>query len=422
MMKKNILLILVVVLMASLVLAEPVFYITTDKDSYGLADPIVVTVGVNKELNEDETNLVGVSIGVSQDFGDSFKDQAEVVDLGEQALYLNPLISMVSASKPYRWKYSSPVVNKIVNQAVPLFRFQISGPHLDGTKELDLVNSYYFNSDLEQVPINIDIKNICVGNDVDVDADQDGVCDVIDNCPLVSNGDQEDSDEDGAGNACDDDDDNDGVVDEEDNCPLVANADGQGADGDQDGIGDACDLDSDNDGVNNDEDNCPFVENPDQANFDGDPQGDACDMDQDDDGVVNEEDDCQNTPENEEVDLENGCSDSQEQDSDGDGINDGDEQEECVYDPDNDGVVNAMPIPEGLDSPNVFTEGPFVGCIKGDLNLDDAVNADDISWFIQYYGDRDNYDPNEPLPVDLNIDEGVTSSDITEFIDAYAYR
>jgi hypothetical protein len=72
--------------------------------------------------------------------------------------------------------------------------------------------------------------------------DLDSVCDATDNCPLVSNPDQADSDADGVGDACEElppvDTDGDGIPDSEDNCPLVSNPDQ--ADSDADGIGDAC--------------------------------------------------------------------------------------------------------------------------------------------------------------------------------------
>ncbi|MFH1723779.1 MAG: thrombospondin type 3 repeat-containing protein, partial [Elusimicrobiota bacterium] len=72
------------------------------------------------------------------------------------------------------------------------------------------------------------------------DADGDGVCPGVDNCPAVANADQADSDGDGLGDACD-------------NCADAANADQADADGD--GAGDACD-------------NCPDTANPDQADSD----------------------------------------------------------------------------------------------------------------------------------------------------------
>lgn len=78
--------------------------------------------------------------------------------------------------------------------------------------------------------------------------------------------------------------DDDGILDEVDNCPLVANADQ--ADADSDGTGDVCDLctDTDGDGYGNpgysantcNLDNCPLVSNPTQADADGDGVGDAC--------------------------------------------------------------------------------------------------------------------------------------------------
>lgn len=107
------------------------------------------------------------------------------------------------------------------------------------------------------------------GFDDDDDDDNDGILDVNDNCPLVANEDQADTDGDGLGDVCDPDDDNDGIPDLDDNCPKTPNPGQEDADGD--GIGDACDEDEDNDGVPNDLDNCPGTETGAVVGLDGCP-------------------------------------------------------------------------------------------------------------------------------------------------------
>ena len=71
------------------------------------------------------------------------------------------------------------------------------------------------------------------------DNDSDGFYDLIDNCPLVSNPDQADSNSDGIGDMCSDIDE-DGIIDAEDNCPENYNP--YQFDEDGDGIGNSCDL------------------------------------------------------------------------------------------------------------------------------------------------------------------------------------
>ncbi len=93
----------------------------------------------------------------------------------------------------------------------------------------------------------------------DIDLDDDGVANCVDNCLDVVNTSQLDTDGDGLGNACDPDDDGDGVADVADNCRLIANADQLDTDGS--GGGDACDPDDDGDCVGDEVDNCPLVAN-----------------------------------------------------------------------------------------------------------------------------------------------------------------
>lgn len=105
------------------------------------------------------------------------------------------------------------------------------------------------------------------------DDDEDGLCAVDDNCPLISNLAQLDADLDGIGDACEDED-GDGLVSPIDNCPLGNNPFQE--DIDSDGLGDVCDDDIDGDGYANVTDNCPVNYNPGQEDYNDDGTGDIC--------------------------------------------------------------------------------------------------------------------------------------------------
>ena len=114
------------------------------------------------------------------------------------------------------------------------------------------------------------------------DADKDGISDVFDNCPDITNPLQSDFDGDAVGNDCDPDDDNDGVKDTEDAFDTNAT---ETIDFDNDGIGNNADIDDDNDKIVDaldafDSDATEW------ADFDFDGIGGIKDPDDDNDGIV----------------------------------------------------------------------------------------------------------------------------------------
>jgi hypothetical protein len=128
-----------------------------------------------------------------------------------------------------------------------------------------------------------------LGDECDDDDDNDGVLDnAPDPCPLIANDSGDcpyDRDGDGIYNTYAGE-----IPDIEDNCPDVSNVDQE--DLDSDGLGNVCDDDLDGDSIANGLDNCPYETDPDQTDTDGDLEGDLCDDDDDNDGIADASDAC----------------------------------------------------------------------------------------------------------------------------------
>ena len=160
-----------------------------------------------------------------------------------------------------------------------------------------------------------------------IDSDGDTIPDEIDNCPLVANPDQTDTDGDGIGDVCDDDDDNDGSKDAWED---AAGTDPLDPDTDDDNWSDGY-LDPDGGGpIQAGPDCCPLIPNPSQIDNDGDTLGDPCDDDDDDDGILDDGDNSGTIGDNpckggNTINCDDNCrlvDNPGQEDSDGDGVGD----------------------------------------------------------------------------------------------------
>jgi hypothetical protein len=240
------------------------------------------------------------------------------------------------------------------------------------------------------------------------DADGDGVPDVTDNCPTVSNPSQANTDMDSQGDDCDSDDDNDGLTDNApDDCPRngqfnwtstqdFANP-SNSTDFDKDGCHDDLeDNDNDNDNVEDANDNCPYTSyQPPRptwvSNSTTDVDGDGCrdsDEDENDDGDAFDDvnDDCPTTPGDSTL-GQTGCIDT-----DGDGWSDS--LDDCPSEAGNStlGGKNACLDQDG----------------DGWADVDDAFTLDPTQWDDT---DNDGYgDNSEGTNPDDCIDEAGSST------------
>ena len=211
------------------------------------------------------------------------------------------------------------------------------------------------------------------------DSDDDGVCDIDDDCLNTPEGEKVDDD----GCSCSQlDDDDDGVNNCDDRCPEtpagepvdIFGCSCSERDSDGDGVNDCDDLcpgaddtiDTDEDGVPDCLDNCPTVPNEDQADRDGDGAGDLCDNCPD---VINPRNPLTGEQNDDDGDgLGDACDacpgGDDALDIDGDGVPDF--CDDCNLGPnddsDGDGVFDACDLcPDDPDSTNADSDGDLVG-------------------------------------------------------------
>lgn len=170
--------------------------------------------------------------------------------------------------------FSNDIMEYIVhNYSQDTIEIYANNKCIDNFTQINYVDKLSSNIDIQEIKTYFEENPSLVANPEN-DSDNDGTLDKYDNCPIIKNPNQQDSDSNGIWDLCADDD-SDGIYWDKDNCVNTYNPDQK--DINQNNIWDVCEFDADKDGIFDAVDNCRNIVNPDQTDTDKDNIWNACD-------------------------------------------------------------------------------------------------------------------------------------------------
>ena len=253
----------------------PMQYFSVTETPYVYTSDILNNIESLSDDNKNTSLLIDTSKNryIQLDFWDFIDDKNLIINLDHQAKY-HTLSYMISADwkkyieidehdfSHYSFQYVRVMLNKNINsqkeEQIHLTELKFSSANFTYMVEnytdekIKLYahnrceNSFWNFNYNQTLPSNINTKKITsyfeenpsLVTNPNADSDNDGTIDKFDNCPIISNPIQQDSDSNGIWDLCSDDD-NDGIYGDTDNCIDTYNPDQ--SDIDKDNIWDKCD-------------------------------------------------------------------------------------------------------------------------------------------------------------------------------------
>ncbi len=317
-----------------------------DADLEFTSDPgVTIVAGVSGFSVFSQPNTFAIPAGNPEGFAKTFRIQFSPQDTTTRTARTFIFTNASNTAGPFDFTLRGAGFIEIVNDC-NANGIEDADEVADGSSEdcneNDVPDECDVDTDLDGI---VDECDECPGENDLLDTDGDDVSDCLDNCPIVANADQSDSDADGLGDACQQNDpvedcNGNGIEDQQEiefgnseDCNVNDVPDDCEIDSDGDDVIDACDscpgeddlLDSDGDSVVDCLDNCPADANVNQLDSNGDGLGNACQIqdepvdeagqpnpndndqnnDEEDDGQVDQDNPIDNTgDENEVVDEE----------------------------------------------------------------------------------------------------------------------